>query len=55
MPSGKHTSRGVIKAGISRIENPCYGQLTVVKARNPLTSIMLSYHQLRTHQGHMFF
>ena len=39
------------------IGHPCYGQLTPVKTRYPMTSIMWPYCGLKftAHRGHMFF
>ena len=36
------------------IGHPCYGQLTAVKTRYPLTCIIRGL-KLRTHRGHVFF
>ena len=38
-------------------KHPCYGQLTPVKTRYPLTSFTCPYrgHKLRAHRGQLFF
>ena len=45
-------------ACIFDIEHPCYGQLTPVKRRYPLISVMWPYHgliEVRAHRGLVFF